>query len=87
MDRHLNPYTPGAGAPPPALLGRQSIIEEAEIALHRILNGRHAKSFFLVGLRGVGKTVLLNTLQTMAELYGYKQSILKFLKINHWPVF
>ena len=60
MDPRRNPYAPGAGAPPPELAGRDDLIEHAAIALDRIRNGLTAKSMLLVGLRGVGKTVLLN---------------------------
>ena len=58
MDPRLNPYAPGAGAgtPPPALAGRDELIERAAVALDRIRAGRSARSFILYGLRGVGKT-------------------------------
>jgi AAA ATPase domain len=70
MDPRRNPYAPGAGAPPPELAGRDSLIERAAIALDRIRLGRHDKSMILVGLRGVGKTVLLNRVQLDAEERG-----------------
>ena len=70
MDPRQNPYAPGAGAPPPELAGRNALIEQAEIALDRIRSGRYAKSLILVGLRGVGKTVLLNRIQQDAEAAG-----------------
>jgi hypothetical protein len=70
MDPRQNPYAPGAGAPPPELAGRDSIIERAAVALDRIRSGRHDKSMILVGLRGVGKTVLLNRVQLDAENRG-----------------
>jgi AAA ATPase-like protein len=70
MDPRLNPYSPGAGAPPPELAGRDSVIEQAAIALDRIRLGRSAKSMLLVGLRGVGKTVLLNRIRLDAEARG-----------------
>ena len=70
MDPRRNPYAPGAGAPPPELAGRDVVIEEASIALDRIRNGLHAKSLMLVGLRGVGKTVLLNRLHNDAMAAG-----------------
>jgi hypothetical protein len=70
MDPRRNPYAPGAGAPPPELAGRDALIEQAEIALDRIRSGRYAKSLILVGLRGVGKTVLLNRIQQDAESAG-----------------
>lgn len=72
MDRLHNPFAPGAGTPPPALVGREEILENATITLARISDGRPAKSFLLVGLRGVGKTVLLNKIQDIAEGQGYR---------------
>ena len=60
MDPRRNPYAPGAGTPPPELAGRDALIEDAGVALDRIRNGLAAKSMLMVGLRGVGKTVLLN---------------------------
>jgi hypothetical protein len=71
MDPLLNPFSPGAGAPPPELAGRDEILEAARIALHRIRAGRSEKSQMLLGLRGVGKTVLLNKIGEMAEEIGY----------------
>lgn len=70
MDPRLNPYAPGAGTPPPALAGRDELIERAAVALDRIRAGRSARSFILYGLRGVGKTVLLNRVRLDAEARG-----------------
>ena len=70
MDPRRNPYAPGAGAPPPELAGRDDLIEHAAIALDRIRNGLTAKSMLLVGLRGVGKTVLLNRICDDARCRG-----------------
>ncbi|HXC24635.1 MAG TPA: ATP-binding protein [Gemmatimonadaceae bacterium] len=70
MDPRKNPYTPGAGTPPPELAGRDALIERASIALDRIRAGLFAKSLVLVGLRGVGKTVLLNQIRLAAESRG-----------------
>ncbi len=67
MDPVRNPFAPGAGNPPPELAGRQDILEQATIVLARAEQGRHAKSLMLVGLRGVGKTVLLNRILQIAE--------------------
>lgn len=67
MDPRLNPYSPGAGTPPPELAGRDNIIEPASVALDRIRAGRAARSLILYGLRGVGKTVLLNRIRIDAE--------------------
>jgi hypothetical protein len=71
MDPRKNPYAPGAGYPPPELAGRDDIIERAAIALDRIRAGRAARSFILYGLRGVGKTVLLNRIRLDAEARGF----------------
>ena len=70
MDPRLNPYAPGAGTPPPELAGRDELIERAGIALDRIRAGRAARSLILYGLRGVGKTVLLNRIRLDAEARG-----------------
>ena len=60
MDRFANPYRPGAGTPPPALIGRDDLIEGFEFTLRRAIDNRPGKSYMAVGLRGAGKTVLLN---------------------------
>ncbi|HYA72909.1 MAG TPA: ATP-binding protein [Roseiarcus sp.] len=70
MDPRLNPYAPGAGAKPPALAGRDALLERAAIALDRIRSGRAARGLMLYGLRGVGKTVLLNEMRLHAEAEG-----------------
>ena len=70
MDPRQNPYAPGAGTPPPELAGRDELIERAAVALDRIRAGRAARSFILYGLRGVGKTVLLNRIRLDAEARG-----------------
>lgn len=70
MDPRQNLFAPGAGSQPPELAGRKKVIEDVSIALHRVRNGLSAKSVLLVGLRGVGKTVLLNRLKNDAEVEG-----------------
>lgn len=70
MNPITNPYAPGAGAPPPELAGRDAIREQIHIALERIRIGRAAKSPLLIGLRGVGKTVLLDRIREDAEGAG-----------------
>jgi hypothetical protein len=70
MDPIRNPYAPGAGTPPPELAGRDDFREKARIALARIQARRPAKSLLMVGLRGVGKTVLLDQLRKDAESKG-----------------
>ncbi len=72
MDPRHNPYAPGAGANPPELAGREAILEAADVALARTVRGRHAKGLILLGLRGVGKTVLLNRIDEMARKEGYE---------------
>lgn len=71
MDPVRNPYSPGAGTRPPALVGREREIEAMDIALQRLLLGRDGRSQMLTGLRGVGKTVLLNEFELLAEGRGY----------------
>jgi AAA+ ATPase superfamily predicted ATPase len=71
MDPRDNPYAPGAGSPPPELAGRDEIIERAAVALDRIRAKRAARSLILYGLRGVGKTVLLNKISLDAEARGF----------------
>nr|WP_314483308.1 ATP-binding protein [uncultured Pseudomonas sp.] len=70
MDPVSNPYSPGAGAPPPALAGRDALLKQVSIAIARIRRGRAAKSVLMVGLRGVGKTVLLEKMRSQAEADG-----------------
>jgi hypothetical protein len=72
MDRTANPFSPGAGTPPPELAGRAAVLEDALIALERVKHGRSEKSMMLVGLRGVGKTVLLGEIRSLAERSGYR---------------
>ena len=67
MDPLTNPYAPGAGTPPPELAGRDSILAAADIAIQRNRLCRPARSFMFIGLRGVGKTVLLNEVGRIAE--------------------
>lgn len=71
MDPRKNPYAPGAGTVPPQLAGRDEIIEKVSIQLDRCRNGLAFRSFMLVGLRGVGKTVLLNHLSIEAEANNF----------------
>ena len=70
MDPVRNPYAPGAGTPPPELAGRDELRNAAHIALERTRIGRPSKSLLMVGLRGVGKTVLLNRIREDAEQRG-----------------
>lgn len=70
MDPYHNPFAPGAGSRPPELAGRDLILEAARIACGRSLNGRSARSLMLLGLRGTGKTVLLNEIGRIAQAEG-----------------
>ena len=70
MNPIANPYAPGAGAPPPELAGRDALIEQVRIATERVRIGRQAKSVLMIGLRGVGKTVLLDRMRSDAEAAG-----------------
>ncbi len=77
MDPRRNPYAPGAGTPPPILAGRDDLVQTAELALARVKEGLAAKSFIAVGLRGVGKTVVLNKVQRLAEDHGYESAYIE----------
>src|SRR5262245_52330722 len=67
MDPVKNPYAPGAGTPPPELAGRDELRGSIRVALERVRAGRTSKSILMVGLRGVGKTVLLDRMREDAE--------------------
>ena len=72
MDPYRNPFAPGAGTQPPELAGRTEIIDRAKLTLERVKRGRPEKSFLVVGLRGVGKTVVLSRIREIAEEIGFK---------------
>ncbi len=72
MDKIKNPFSPGAGSPPPELAGRDGVLEQARVLLGRVRAKRPEKSLLLTGLRGVGKTVLLNEIERMAQGTGYR---------------
>lgn len=71
MDPVRNPYSPGAGSPPPALVGRDRELETFDIAVQRLTQGRSAKSQLLTGLRGTGKTVLLREFGRLAQNHDW----------------
>jgi AAA ATPase domain len=77
MDPVRNPFAPGAGSRPPELAGRESILQEATIAVQRALMGKPNRSQMLLGLRGVGKTVLLNKIEEIAESAGHLTSFIE----------
>lgn len=70
VDPYLNPFAPGAGSRPPELAGRDSILEQARISCGRAVRGKHARSLMLLGLRGTGKTVLLNEIEKIGKEEG-----------------
>lgn len=70
VDPLNSPYAPGAGTPPPELAGREAVLDAARVALNRRARGRASKSIILIGLRGVGKTVLLERIRSDAEDSG-----------------
>ncbi len=72
MNPIKNPFSPGAGSPPPELVGRDPLLEQARILLGRIRGKRSEKSMLLTGLRGVGKTVLLNEIERVARAEDYR---------------
>ncbi|MDN3506157.1 MAG: ATP-binding protein [Simkaniaceae bacterium] len=72
MNPIKNPFSPGAGSPPPELVGRDATVLQAQILLGRIKEKRPEKSMLFIGLRGVGKTVLLNEIEYQAKNIGYK---------------
>jgi len=77
MNPMQNPFSPGAGSPPPELVGRDSLLDQSRILFARVLQKRAEKSFLLTGLRGVGKTVLLNEMEKIAISEGYKTILLE----------
>jgi AAA ATPase domain len=72
MNPLKNPFSPGAGSLPPELVGRDALLEQARILFGRVKRKRSEKSLLMTGLRGVGKTVLLNVMQHMAREEGYQ---------------
>ena len=71
MDAVSNPFSPGAGSQPPELAGRQLVLADVDVALQRVKRGVFTRSSIFVGLRGVGKTVLLNQVRDLAEVHGF----------------
>jgi energy-coupling factor transporter ATP-binding protein EcfA2 len=72
MDPIKNPFAPGAGSPPPELVGRDPILAQARVLLGRVKQRKSEKSILLTGLRGVGKTVLLNEIDRIAKSEEYR---------------
>jgi Cdc6-like AAA superfamily ATPase len=85
MDELANPYRPGAGTPPPALTGRDDLINRFGIAFRRAVAGRPGKSLLMIGLRGAGKTVLLNRFAEIAEQEGFRVGLIEAPEHGHFP--
>ncbi len=85
MDEVRNPFAPSAGSQPPELAGRDAVINSAEIAIQRILAGRHDRSQILLGLRGTGKTVLLNRIEDIALKHNHLTSFIEAPEDRNLP--
>ncbi len=85
MDPIRNPFAPGAGSQPPELAGRDSIISDADIAIQRISAGKNSRSQILLGLRGTGKTVLLNKIENVADSHGHLTSFVEAPEKGNLP--
>ena len=81
-----NPFSPGAGNQPPELAGRADLLRAVEILLARVKAGRSEQSMFIVGLRGVGKTVLLNRVREMAQAQGYQALLIEAHESKSLPL-
>jgi len=77
MDPVRNPFGPGAGMPPPALVGREELLTSFSVTLARARAGRPVKSLLATGLRGVGKTVLLNRFDRIAQDAGLQVAFME----------
>lgn len=86
MDPHRNPFSPGAGSPPPELAGRDELLTQARTTLVRTKAGKFEQSLMLVGLRGVGKTVLLNRVRDLAVADGYGVAMIEATESRTLPL-
>ena len=86
MDQVLNPYSPGAGQRPVELAGRTDEVGDMDVALQRILRGRSAKSQLVTGLRGVGKTVLLQEFARVAAKRGFVHEQVEAHQSGQFPL-
>jgi hypothetical protein len=86
MDPLTNPFSPGAGNQPPELAGRGELLHKVEVLLARVKAGRSEQSMFMVGLRGVGKTVLLNRVREVAEAQGYQALLIEAHENKRLPL-
>src|ERR1700730_18803095 len=85
MDELANPYRPGAGTPPPALTGRDDLINRFGLAFGRAVAGLLGKALLKIGLRGAGKTVLLNRFVEIAEQEGFRVGLIEAPEHGHFP--
>jgi len=85
MEELDNPYRPGAGTPPPALIGRDELINRFGVTVRRAVGGRPGKSLMPIGLRGVGKTVLLNRFRDIAAQEGLKVGMIEAPETGSFP--
>lgn len=86
MNPLTNPFSPGAGNQPPELAGRSDLLHKVEVLLARVKAGRSEQSMFMVGLRGVGKTVLLNRVREMADAQGYQALLIEAHESKSLPL-
>ncbi|HZJ06432.1 MAG TPA: AAA family ATPase [Nocardioidaceae bacterium] len=85
MDELANPYRPGAGTTPPALIGRDDLLQHFGVTIRRALDKRPGKSVMPIGLRGVGKTVLLNRFAEVAENEGFAVGLIEAPETGNFP--
>jgi hypothetical protein len=86
MNPLSNPFSPGAGNQPPELAGRTELLRAVEILLARVKASRSEQSMLMVGLRGVGKTVLLNRVREMAQAQGYQALLIEAHESKSLPL-
>jgi hypothetical protein len=86
MDPLNNPFSPGAGTQPPELAGREEVLAEIQVTLERIRRGAFSRSSIFVGLRGVGKTVLLNRVRDYAVEKGFLTTFIEAHEEKSMPV-
>ena len=85
MDEIRNPFAPSAGSQPPELAGRDDVIHSADVAIQRVLLGKHDRSQILLGLRGTGKTVLLNKIEDIAIGHNHVTSFVEAPEDRNLP--
>ena len=86
MNPVANPFSPGAGTQPPELAGREEVLNDVDVTLQRIKTGVFSRSSIFVGLRGGGKTVLLNRVRDMADEVGFMTVFIEAHEEKSLPV-